>query len=209
MQKFLATNERPQAQPPSEPPRELPPDPEPAATSLGLAQGSVDVVDERAYLEELKRAEEELDLLKLSPAERYRKTLEREGIPLDEARKIIDTVVVQTKRWEERVFLTKNFSVVFQTRTPEDIDRLNLLYEKEMPHYEQTMLKHMRTHNIAASLVRYGDKKFPRETDEDFIEILKWVDKLPQPTWALLSRKLEKFDWKVNFVFADGYIENF
>lgn len=209
LNEFLKASVKPSEGSPLPPPNELPPDPEPTTGSLGLAQGGIDVVDEKAFYEELEAAQAELDLLKLAPQQRYLKILEREKISLEEARKIINTVVVDLGRHTERVQLTKQHSAVFQTRQQEDIERIHEVLEKELPHFEATVNTHISTHNLAASLVRYGKKEFPRETDDDFRAILTWIAKLPQPTYVLLNRKLIAFDRKVNVVFSEGYLENF
>lgn len=174
-----------------------------------LAQGSISSYDESVLDKQIEAVQEELELLKLSPEARYRKVLERNKIPLNEARKIIDTVVVKLQPYEERVQLTKGVSVTFRTRAQVDENRLTRLIEELQPRYNMTIDHTIRVQNLAASLVRYGSKEFPRETDADVRAIVEWLQSIPNPTFGLLANRLYEFDRKLDLVFQDGYLENF
>lgn len=192
--------------PPEQP--ELP-DKEVGAQTKNLAQGPIETFDENVMEKQLEDAEEELELLKMSPEKRYREVLKRNDISLEEARKIIDCVVVQLEPYVERVSLTRNVSVDFRTRAQVDENRLTRVIEDLQPRYNMTIDHTIRVQNLAASLIRYGKKEFPREKDDDFQAVVDFLMKLPNPTFSLLATKLYAFDRKLDLVFQEGYLENF
>jgi hypothetical protein len=185
------------------------PDTEIKSQTQQLEQGTLESFDENLLETQISSVEDELEFLKLSPEARYRKVLERNDITINEARKIIDCVIVQLEPYEERVPLTKNVSVVFRTRAQVDESRLTRLIEELQPRYNMTIDHTIRVQNLAASLVRYGKKEFTHETDGDIREIVAWLQGIPNPTFGLLATKLYEFDRKLDLVFQEGYLENF
>lgn len=180
-----------------------------APKTVNLGPGSVEMMDEDGLEKEAERIKSELDLLNLAPEKRYLKRLELEGIPIEEARKIIDTIVVQLGQYRERVPLIKSVSVDLQTRTTRDQGRLAGIIESRQPRYNMTFDHIVQLQNIAASLVRYGSKEFPRETEQDLEAIVEWLEELPIPMFYLLIEKVRDFDRKIGVVFQEGYLENF
>lgn len=159
--------------------------------------------------EQLKQAQEQLDLTMMSPEERYKKRLEMNDISLKEAREVIDCVVVQMRPWREPYEIGKGTTVVFQTRTPKDTERLQKIMEETEPKYAATRDYESAKYNIAASIVKYGEHTFERKTEQDFRKILEWLQKIPNPLFTLLNKKLWEFDRKIDLIFQDGYLENF
>ncbi len=162
--------------------------------------------DLREVTTELKDIEDHLALLRLSPQERYLKILEREKIPLDEARRIIDRIVVQLKPYREDFPLGPETTICFQTCTVLDEDHINQQIEKVEPKFQTTHSSVVWKHNLARSIVRYGEQVFIEDAFEDR---LTWVNKLSRPVYQLLIVKLQAFERKVAMVFQEGYLENF
>lgn len=154
----------------------------------------------------LERALADVDA---SPAARYRANLQAENIPLDEAQRIIDCVVVGLSPYQEAIKITDKVYVELKTRTQDDQYRLNRALERERPQYRSSIELEIAHHHLASSLVRYGKREFGHATVDDVQETLNWLLKIPQPTFALLQRKLHDFDRKIATVFSEGYIENF
>lgn len=179
------------------------------AKTKTLAQGPIETLDEDALENQLEAAEKELELLEMSPERRYREVLRRNKISLEEARKIIDCIIVQLQPYVERVPLTKNVTVEFRTRAQVDENRLTRIIEELQPRYNMTIDHTIRIQNIAASLVRYGQREFLREKDDDFQTVVNFLMNLPNPAFNLLATKLYAFDRKLDLVFQEGYLENF
>lgn len=182
---------------------------EPVSRAVDLGPGSIEVTDEKALEAEAARLKAELALLELSPENRYRKRLELEGITLDNARTIVDTIVVQLGQYHERVNLTKTLTIEVQTRKAKDQAMLANVVEARQPRYNMTFDHIVQVQNVAASLVRYGSKEFKRETEKDLEEIVTWLEELPVPIFYLLVEKVRDFDRKIAYVFQEGYLENF
>lgn len=159
---------------------------------------------------QIRLAQEELDRTLMSPQERYKSNLQDAGISMDEARRIIDCVVVQQKPWKETYLIgPSDTKVTFKTRMPKDEERLRHALEQRTPRYQATRDFDAARYNLAASLMRCGGKTFDHSKEDTVEQILDWILKIPNPLFSLLSRKLWKFDQKIEAVFAEGYIENF
>lgn len=185
-------------QPTGDPTQTQPPEP-------GQTQQSED----NSLAEELERAQAALDRTTMTPQEQYKSRLKEADITLEEAREIIDCVMVQLRPWRESLELGMGVNVTFKTRMPADIERLRSILEKRSPKYQSTREFMSAKHNIAASLVRYGDHEFDHETEEGLKETIKWLRKIPVPVFTQLQQKLYEFDQKMNLVFSPGYTENF
>lgn len=158
---------------------------------------------------DLRKAQAALRRTSLTPEERYKEILEDEEITLNEARQIIDRVVVQLEPWTESYKIAPSLSVTFQTRMPDDIQRLRDALEKMVPKFQATREFESAKYNLAASLVRYGEKTFSHGTEEDIRQMIKWIGRIPDPVFRQLQRKLYEFDRKISIVFSEGYLENF
>lgn len=158
--------------------------------------------------DKLEEARAQLEGLEESPQERYKRNLKQENISEVQAREILDRIVVQLKPYAERVPLSDTTYAVLRTRTQEDQKRLNEVLETMKPQYRMTIQTEIAKHNLACSLVSYGDVTFKR--DDDGIEkAVRWLSNIPQPVFILLQNKLYEFDRKIDVVFQEGYIENF
>ena len=97
----------------------------------------------------------------------------------------------------------------FQTRSQADTERLIQVLETDLPQMPATIRTRLVEHNLAASLVRYGQIEFTHATVEDHRKNLAWVQALPQPIFTILGDALVIFDEKIKAVFAEGWTENF
>lgn len=153
-------------------------------------------------------AKEDPNLDKLTPVERYRKILEFNEITLAEAEKIFDTVLTKGY-YEEVIPVRKNIRAVFRTRAYDDTLRLEQAFEATQPKLVMTQEDLVTRYNMAASLSEWEGKTYKHENDDDFDVVLKVVQKLPGPVYAILANALVKFDRKTLLVFSDGATENF
>lgn len=158
---------------------------------------------------QLARAQEQLDMTMRSTQERYKKRLADAGISMSEARRIIDCVMVQLKPWTETYIVGSNTRVKFQTRLSEDYGRLRNVIESREAKFQATRNFEATKHNLAASILRYGDHEFDHESRENTGKILDWIDAIPYPLFNVLGRKLYEFDRKITIVFSEGFDENF
>lgn len=179
-----------------------------AATSSAPAVAS-EALSGRNIEEEIRQAEQRLNLMNLAPEIRYQEILKREKIDIEEARKIVDTVILLQKPWRETIRLHKRLAVVLQTRSVDDQSVLARGLEASNPQFNLTIQAEISRRNLAASIVSYGDVVFERTTSSDLQKIASWVEALPQPLFVLLSQKLYEFDKKIDLVFSEGYLENF
>lgn len=182
---------------------------EPAASPAQSNSGTQQLLDQEEIEAEIERIREEATALQNSPANLYLKKLEKAEIDLEEARRIIDRLVVQLEPYEERVKLGSRQTVVFRTRRQEDTERLIQVLEMDLPQIPATLRTRIIEHNLAASLVLYGEKKFEHASVEDHKANLAWVQRLPQPVFAAVGDSLSKFDEKIRVIFEEGWTENF
>ena len=182
---------------------------EPAAPASQSQAGTQQVLDQEEIEAEIERIRAEATAIQNSPANLYLKKLEAAEIELEEARKIIDRLVVQLEPYEERVKLGSRLNIVFRTRRQEDTERLIQVLEMDLPQIPATLRTRIIEHNLAASLLLYGEKKFDHESIEDHQANLAWVQKLPQPVFAAIGDALSKFDEKIRVIFEEGWTENF
>ena len=140
--------------------------------------------------------------------ERYEDELKTFNLSLDSAHEIVDAIITNFF-WEELVPITKSLSVVLRTRTQKAQDNLNIALEKVKTQTDQAYFTELAKHNLASSLVRYGEYEFNPDEDESYNTSVDFVRRLPTPLFALLIDKLSWFDRKMATVMKEGCIENF
>jgi hypothetical protein len=158
--------------------------------------------------EVLKEIEEEA---KMTPAERYRKRLEKAKIDINTARAIFDAVLAKG-HYEEYIYLGKKElgkRATLRTRLYEDTLRLQTQLELTRPVLGMTQDDLVTRYNLAASLVEWNGKPLKHETDEEFDAVVKLLHRLPAPVYGMLAQELAKFDRKTMIVFSEGAVENF
>jgi len=144
----------------------------------------------------------------LTPAEQYRKNLEKYKIPLEEAATIYDGVLTKGY-YEEYVRLKGNHRAVFRTRQYDDHLRMQTQLEMQKPQLAISQDEIISRFNLASSLHEWNGQVLTHETDDDFDAVMTLIKKLPAPIFSVLVRELAKFDEKIFAVFAEGAEENF
>jgi hypothetical protein len=144
----------------------------------------------------------------LTPAEQYRKNLEKHKISLEDATTIYDGVLTKGY-YEEYVRLKGNHRAVFRSRKYEDHLRLQTLLEMQKPQLAISQDEIISRMNLASSLYEWEGEVLKHETDDDFDAVMKIIMKLPAPIFSVLVRELSKFDEKIFAVFSEGAEENF
>lgn len=144
----------------------------------------------------------------LTKLEQYVEDLRTYELTIDDAAKIVDSIVTKFA-YEEVVPVTRKLRVVLKTRTSEANLYLNDLLAEIKPQHDSTYFTVIAQANLAASLVRYGDHKLDPDTKEGFAASVRFMKKIPGPLFALLLEKLNRFDEKMKVVMREGCIENF
>jgi len=144
---------------------------------------------------------------KRTKMERYQDDLRELGLSVEDAAGIVDALVSEFS-YSEEVRVTRKLEVVFKTRTPAVNKRFNTVLAGAKPQNETAYYTFLAQVNLAASLVRYAEEEFNQESEEGFTEALDFVERLPQPLFALLTGKLNSFDRKIAAVMQEGCIEN-
>lgn len=147
----------------------------------------------------------------------YAKGLKAVGLSSEEARAILETVLVNETYAETRKM--GPIEVVIRTRNYKDANRTLRFLELEKPTYALGINDLIARYNMAASLVSYGKNKFEHPTkkdgasDEDienaFHVRLAFVFELPVVAVDKLQQLVYDFDQKIGAVFADGAPEDF
>lgn len=150
---------------------------------------------------------EDDDWASLSPAERYRRRLERAGISLTQAEGIFDAVLM--KGYYEEYVRIRSQRAVFRTRKYDDQLRLQTALEVGQHRLAITQEELIARYNLAASLYEWQGKPIPHNTDEDFTKALKMIENMPIPLVTLLVGALSKFDAKIMAVFSEGAADSF
>lgn len=177
------------------------------------AQAEEDAAPEAAKLNavdaEIQAAEDELDDLDESPAQRYTKLLGDAKISVEDAMNVIDTLVVQLVPYREDVTINRKVSATFITRKIADEEKFQQVLEKLADKPPSARMFAGYWHNLSLSLVRYGEKTFNPETPEGQLATVKWLQSLPTPTFNILLQRQWAFDRKIDTIFSDGWSENF
>lgn len=145
-------------------------------------------------------------------AKEYDEGLSEVGLTLEQARQIMETILVDNF-YQERVFI-QSLPVVFRTRTYHDTVRLHRFMTSESPVYQASIQDIIARHNLASSLVKYGDKEFEFPDDEKKAEAafdirLKFVETRNALVVQRLMKLVYVFDQKMTKVFADGAPQDF
>jgi len=145
-------------------------------------------------------------------AETYEGGLASVGLGLADARRIMEEILV--KNCYQEVVYIASLPVTLRTRSYHDTVRLHRFMTAENPAYQASIQDVIARHNLAASLVKYGDTEFDFPEDEKLAE--KAFDKRMQfieTRNALVVGRLMKlvydFDNKMAKVFADGAPQDF
>lgn len=163
--------------------------------------------------QQMESLQAQIALEDLSPARMYAKRLEQEKVSLAEARAIVDHMCVQLKPFMKSYTVLKGTKAVFQTRTPEmqqridlDLERMNFRLAGSIEHFRAKM-------HLTYSLVQYGDTVFvkdPKEFDPDERnKVFNFVNRMPEPLFRLLWAKLSEFENLIILALSDGFEENF
>lgn len=179
-----------------------------AATQIPASEDEQAATERASLYEEMAKG--------LTPIEDYQEYLKEQGISLDEAQDIVDSLFTQGY-YEEPVPLTKRIKAILRTREHGDTLRLQMALELHRPVYSHVLEEITARYNMAASLTRFGDKVFAhpdRDTDKEeveklFDERLKFVERMADPAFYKLSTLLARFDRKVAAVMREGVAENF
>ncbi len=181
-----------------------------AAWEDALAQEDQDST--LALQRELEELKKQVTLLKMAPQERYPKVLSEADIPIEEAHRILDRVIVQLKPWREQIEVNKHVTLVLQTRGQYDIRRLDEWAERTKPEYNTTVYSERLMNSMASALVAYNQYRFD---GADVSHAERWkaaydfLEGLPYPAFRLVQSAVAAFDQKINTVFSDGFLENF
>jgi hypothetical protein len=136
--------------------------------------------------------------------------LRRLNLTKEEAFKIIDTLMVRGKRYQETMFLLNGkLPVTFQTRLMGDTDVLTEVLETRRPQLLSSFqVEHWRFY-LAASIVRYGKQTFSSEKLDDYDDRVSWVNGLQKPVFDMLVAELQKFDYKIAELLKPTFLRNF
>lgn len=145
----------------------------------------------------------------------YREMLEAEGINLAEAERIVEAILIEGV-YTETVFLTKNISVTFRSRTQGDYQRYLHALEVHQPRYQSEQNEILLRYTLAGSLVAYRGRTFVhppqgelKAANDAHEERLAWIAEQPEVLIRTLNAHLYKFDRKVLACVREGMIENF
>lgn len=159
--------------------------------------------------DQLDRAQKLWSMLDKAPEAQYTDRLEMANIPAEYAKKVLNCILLELKPWQESFEIKPGYNVVFRTRLPRDLAKLNSALESLAPRYQSTKDFEIAKYNLAGSLVSYGDISFDSQSSEGFKRTLEWVMDIPHPVFELLTAKLREFENKISLVFSPGYEENF
>lgn len=148
---------------------------------------------------------EQISRIDAFPEASYEQRLARLGIDLEEAAKIVDSIL--THGFYEREFpLSRKHSVTLRTRGVEDQERLQESVENRVPRYAITVNEITARHNLAASLAELNGQRY---APNEFKKAYAAVGKLPLPVFNALIERLAKFDAIMFTVLSEGAAENF
>ncbi len=140
----------------------------------------------------------------------YNEMLRRWNMTEDEAFKIVDTLLVQDKRYRETVWLLKDkLPVVFQTQLVDDFDILEGVLGAPTPVWREVMSRNQWRHFIAAGVIQYKDRVFSSTTVDDYQERVSWVSSLQDPVFQMLTNELSLFNNKINMMLTRTMLRHF
>ena len=89
------------------------------------------------------------------------------------------------------------------------MSRLSKALDESRPQYDAAYYTLIAQHNLASSIIEYGDYTLDPDTSEGYDQSLAFIEGLPGPLFNILTEKLNRFDQKVSAVMKEGCIENF
>lgn len=143
----------------------------------------------------------------LTPGEQYLARLDDAGITKQEAEGIYDAVL--SKGYYEEYVRIRGNKAVLRTRQYEDTLRVQTALElagNRMPSSNDELIAR---YNLAASLYEWQGKPIRHNTDEDFDNAIRMIQKMPGPLVYMLTNALARFDAKLMVVFSEGCTEVF
>jgi hypothetical protein len=147
---------------------------------------------------------------KKSKEQEWLEEAERINLSREKAESIIRSMFTGPDyQYTEKFQLPRNTVMILGTRSTADAERLEDDIHMQNPRAPEVLAGLVFRHNAAASLLRFGDKKFPHETEEDFRETLNWLRSLPEPLTQVISKYLSRFDAQVSLAMHWIGIENF
>ncbi|RKY28321.1 MAG: hypothetical protein DRP83_00950 [Planctomycetota bacterium] len=147
----------------------------------------------------------------------FMKGLEDVGLELNQARAIMDEVL-EKGYWTETHQIRKK-ELIVRSRGYRDTLRSQRFLEVENPTYAMGMDEIIMRYNSAASLVRFGDRKFDfpedqkgtsdEEIEAAFEERRRFLEGLPSIVVGKINTIVFNMDVKLGAVFAEGAPEDF
>ena len=167
---------------------------------------SMDVIDKEILEPMMKEGTPE------GVAESYEEGLKSVGLTRPKARAIMEEILVNN--YYQETFYIQSLPVVLRTRGYQDTVRLHQFLSAESPVYQASIQDFIARFNLAASLVKYGDRefKFPedsKEAETAFDERLAFVKSRVDFIVTRLMKLSFDFDNKLSKVFADGAPQDF
>lgn len=134
--------------------------------------------------------------------------LKEKGVTEEHLRQVVDTLLVQgSVSWEFTLF--GRIPGVFQMRAAWANDELFRRLDEHPPKTVAFFQHTVATHNLAASLISLGDRRFSGTMRDTFERGLEEVQSLPFPTINALTRELALFDRVILVATSDWGLENF
>jgi len=145
-------------------------------------------------------------------AETYEGGLASVGLTLADARRIMEEILIDNCYQE--TFHIQSLPVTLRTRSYHDTVRLHRFMTAENPAYQASIQDVIARHNLAASLVKYGDKEFDFPEDEKLAETafdvrMLFIEMRNALVVGRLMKLVYDFDNKMAKVFADGAPQDF
>lgn len=145
----------------------------------------------------------------------YAEVLAAEGIPLQEAERIVEALLIDGF-YEETYMMTRRTSVTFRSRDYADTQRYLQAIEAYKPTYQSERNEIITRYVLASSLSRFGGETFEFADPGDIAAAQAAFDKRhaflmkkPEVVVRWLMVALAKFDRKLDICAREGAVENF
>jgi len=143
--------------------------------------------------------------------------LKRAAIDVVKAREIMDQILEKSHYTE--IHNLRKTEIVIRSRNYRDTLRTQRFLEAESPTYAVNVDEIIMRYNVAASLVRFGQRIFDHPEDDDkssnteiekaFDARLRFTETLPSVVVGKLGTLVYNLDIKLQAVFAEGAPEDF
>ncbi len=166
--------------------------------------------------EKIEEAVERVDSITMTPFDEWKMECESQGLELNDAASILDTVM--TNEFYEESYRLAGRVFKLRTRTTIDADRLIEMVREINPDTSAVLAHLVSRINLSSSLAAFGEITFPhsyptdenRKTlDEEWRGRWAYISSLPQPIFLALTQTLQRFDMKVNLSCDARSLENF